>query len=268
MNIEVLLSCMHQKDTSIVPRSNIQTNAVVVNQCDEESVISETFVNKKGETHSIRFISTTERGLSRSRNMAIRNSIADVCVIADDDQTMYDNYAEMIASAYAEYPNADVIAFNFLRDDGTKKHDLKRPRNIGHIGALRISSIQITFRRKSVVDHNILFDEEMGAGTGHGAGEENKFLYDCLSHGLRIIEMPTVIARLNPGKPSSWFHGFDKRFFFNLGWTARRIMGGFFATLYAFYYCVSKYQLYKKDCSFTSALSAFLKGLFKPDSMS
>lgn len=264
MKIDILLSCMHKKDTSIVERSNIQTDTVVVNQCDEESVISETYVNKKGETHSIIFISTTERGLSRSRNMALRNSTADVCVIVDDDETMTDNYAEVIAAAYAENPKADVIAFNFVRADGTKKHELKRARKIGYIGALRISSIQITFRRESVAGHNIMFDEEMGAGTGNGAGEENKFLYDCLKHGLRIIEAPAVIARLNPGEPSSWFRGFDKKYFFDLGWSVRRFMGRFFATLYAFYTCVSKYRMYKKDCTFTAALCAFLKGIFKP----
>lgn len=37
MTISVLISCMHQKDTSIISRSNVRTNAVVINQCDRES---------------------------------------------------------------------------------------------------------------------------------------------------------------------------------------------------------------------------------------
>ena len=47
MKLNVLISCMHETDTSIVARSNIQTDAVVVNQCDTNSVIEYDFTNNK-----------------------------------------------------------------------------------------------------------------------------------------------------------------------------------------------------------------------------
>lgn len=37
MNLVILLSCMNQ-DKSIIQKSNIQTDIVVINQCDENNV--------------------------------------------------------------------------------------------------------------------------------------------------------------------------------------------------------------------------------------
>ena len=99
MKLILLISCMHEKDHSIIERSNVQTDVVVVNQCDKDSVDEFDFKNKKGETCHAKFINTTERGLSRSRNMAIRNAWGDVCLICDDDEWLSDDYADTIIKA-------------------------------------------------------------------------------------------------------------------------------------------------------------------------
>ena len=93
MTLNLLIACMHEKDTSIIKRSNVQSDVVVVNQCDHDSVEEFDFLNKKGITCHAKFINTTERGLSRSRNMAIENAQkADVCYICDDDEYLVDDY--------------------------------------------------------------------------------------------------------------------------------------------------------------------------------
>lgn len=38
MTLNILISCMHQKDASIIKRSNVQSDVVVVNQCDHDSI--------------------------------------------------------------------------------------------------------------------------------------------------------------------------------------------------------------------------------------
>ena len=48
MKINVLISCMHEKDTNIIQRSNIQTDVVVVNQCDKDCIEEWDFINKQG----------------------------------------------------------------------------------------------------------------------------------------------------------------------------------------------------------------------------
>ena len=74
--IEILISTMNQKDDSLINKMNLHCNSLIINQCSYDSV-------KKKD--AIRIINTTERGLSKSRNMAIENSIGDICIIADDD---------------------------------------------------------------------------------------------------------------------------------------------------------------------------------------
>lgn len=59
MNVVVLLSCMHQKDVNIIQRSNIQTDVVVVNQTDVDTVEEFDFMNRKGRRCHALFISTT-----------------------------------------------------------------------------------------------------------------------------------------------------------------------------------------------------------------
>ncbi len=256
---------MHQKDTGIVARSNIQTDVVVVNQCDTDNVQDETYLNNKGEERHIKFISTTERGLSRSRNMAIRNSTADICQIADDDETLDDSYTDIVTEAFQSHPNADVIAFGLsCGRDGHSNYSQKENK-INYLSALRVSSVQIAFRRKSIIDNGISFDVQMGAGTRHGAGEENKFLYDCLNKGLHCYYIPKVILRLNSNATSSWFNGYNEEHFLWLGWSSRRYMGRFMATAYAFYTSVTKYKLYKNNCSFLKATLSTLKGIYTPN---
>ena len=52
-------------------------------------------------------IYTTERGLSKSRNLAIANAKTDICLICDDDEIFVDNYEEIILNAY--YENKNVL---------------------------------------------------------------------------------------------------------------------------------------------------------------
>lgn len=223
MKIEVLISCMHQPDAGIIHRTNVQTDVVCINQCDRDSIEKFSFENKKGETCCATFVCTTERGLSRSRNMAIRHATGDVCLICDDDETLADDYAEVIAFGYTRYPNASLIAFALERKDCAKTY----PRSAGRLGFKQIfstSSLQITFKREDILQNSIFFDEKMGSGTGNGGGEENKFQFDCRAKGLGMYYVPGVVATINPGD-SFWFHGYTAKFFRNWGWSIRRILG-------------------------------------------
>lgn len=123
---------------------------------------------------------------------------------------MYNNYANLIESAFEENPYSDLIAFAL--DYSDKKYPRKRI-NIDYLNALKISSVQIAFRRNSILKNNIFFDERLGAGTGNGAGEEQKFLYDCLKAGLNIIFLPIYIGKVIDNSPSSWFHGYTQEYF-------------------------------------------------------
>lgn len=255
MTIDILISCMHQNDWSVIERSQLCGGAVIVNQCDTNGE-EERVVNGR----SVRMYSTTQRGLSRSRNMAIELSMADLCLLSDDDEIYADGYEDKLLKAFTDYPEADVLLFQVKNHLG--KTFSATPFTVGYLRALKFASWQIAFRRKSIVDAGIKFDTEMGSGTGHGSNEETKFLYDCLRKGLRLQYVPIEIAQLIPDNGSQWFKGFDATYFLNRGWSTARYMGIFFGTLYVSYFALRKYPIYGKDCSMWKAWTSMLKGIY------
>lgn len=211
MTVEVLVSTMMQTDFNLLNQMNIQTSAVVVNQCEKES-------EKVIEYNSNRilWIDTKERGLSKSRNMALCHATADICVLADDDEVFADGYARIIKSAFRGRPSASVFRFQVTGIEGIFKKYSDIPCRLGYIRALKISSVEIAFQREAVMAHKICFDELLGTGGRFSMGEENTFIYRCLEKGLKIVYEPEIIAGLHLGN-SSWFKGFDKEYFINKG---------------------------------------------------
>ena len=242
---------MNQLDFSLIEKSNLQNvPTLLINQ----SNVTEEEVLQNG-CHKM--INTPTRGLSVSRNLAIEKAESDICLISDDDELFVDNLEQKILSAYKQLPKADVIIFKISNRHtklGRKTKQLKK------IELLTVSSWQISFKTQSIISNNINFDKKLGAGSGNGASEENKFLLDCYKKGLKIYFVPTEIASLRD-QQSTWFMGFTEEFFFNRGKTTRYILGRFWATLYAFYFLIFKYNEYKKDISFFEAKKYLFKGL-------
>lgn len=252
MTLEVLVSCMHQKDGSLLERSRISGDAVVINQCSWEDYREYPTDHGTGRVYS-----TRQRGLTRSRNMAIQNARADVCLLCDDDEVFVPNYGQEVLSAYENLPQADVIIFKMVNRPPSfpdRIMELKFPKT------MKVSSWQISFRRQRLLDANVRFDELLGAGTGNGAEEELKFLLDCEKSGLKIYYVPTEIASVGQ-EQSTWFSGFTETFFENRGATTRYILGLLPASAYALYYVVRKKKLYQDQITPGKALSATFRGI-------
>lgn len=251
---QVLVSCMMQDDFSIIERLRIKSQALIISQHDKSFCRKEVINNRE-----VKLIATTERGLSRSRNMAILNSEADLCLFADDDEMFVDGYEKLICDAFQENPSYDLILFKLIRPDKTYPG---YPKRIGYLDALRSCSCQIAFRRLKVVRAGVKFDTEMGSGTGNGGGEDNKFLFDCLSSGLNVGYVPITIASVRQDK-SNWFFGYDDRYFFSKGWSNARIMGRFLATIYAIEFSIFKFPAYRSENTFTNAIIWHLRGIWR-----
>ncbi|WP_297904468.1 glycosyltransferase family A protein [uncultured Parabacteroides sp.] len=228
MTVEVLISCMYQKDFSIIQRSNVQTDALIINQCDIEKVEEFQFYNTQGKICHARMISTKERGLSKSRNMAIRYATGDICLFCDDDETLETDYETKISTSFERYPKESILIFKIKHP---KKRYSSQTYRIGYFKALRVCSCQIAFRRERIP---VSFCEKMGSGTGNGGGEENKFLIDCLKKGFKIRYIPLLIMSVSQ-TDSIWFHGYDATYWINRGWVAKMIYGKLVAYLYIIY---------------------------------
>lgn len=254
MKFVLLISCMHQHDKSILKRSNVQSDVIVVNQCDCDKVEEFNFVNKFGQTKHCTFVSTTERGLSRSRNMAISYTPDDtICKICDDDETLEDNYESTILNAYRELDGATIIAFE------VRRKDLSRPyptsiKKLNFLWCNRISSVQITFKIDDIRTKHICFDEQLGSGTGNGGGEDTKFMLTCWRNKLSCYFYPQNISALADNSGSQWFKGYDKLYFKNYGFTARKIYGLLLSFIAMPYYIFSHYKSISAQISVFRAL--------------
>lgn len=263
--IEVLISCMFQEGKDIIQKSNIQSDVLVINQCDEDSTQSFHFINNQGKTCLARVINTTERGLSKSRNKAISHAHGDICLICDDDECLTDNYPEIIKNSANEYPDFDVFAYRFKMPEHyyMKKTFWNEPKEINYASALKVSSIQLAFRLEYVKKNNILFDESVGSGMTKAGGEEKIFQHHCLKKGLRILYQPLTIATL-VASDSQWAHHiFSEAYFHDWGFYTKKLRWGKLgATVMCLLFAIKKKNAYKTKTTLKNALSAMLKGIW------
>ncbi|MGN1133176.1 MAG: glycosyltransferase [Oscillospiraceae bacterium] len=254
LKFEILLSCMNLVDTDIVNRSRIESDVLIVNQCNKDD-----YSQFDNNGKNVRLFSVNDKGLTKSRNFAINHSNADICLLCDDDETFKSGYEKKIVTAYERIKDADVIIFNI----GNRPAPFpKKVKELCYLDLFKVSSWQISFRRKSLQKYGIKFDENMGAGTGNGAEEELKFLTDCRKAGLKVYYCPFIIADVAQ-EQSTWFNGFDKEFFVNRGNTTRYILGFFPSIAYALYYCLRKRKMFGKDMRWYKALKYTCQGIFE-----
>ena len=167
MTLELLISTMHQDDHALLERMQVQSDAVVVNQCDREG---ETILEHRG--HRVVWIDTRERGLSRSRNMALAHATAELCMLADDDMIYRPGYAETVQAAFGRL-DAELIRF---RVEGIEKPFKTYPeteRRLHFFGSMRAASVELAFRRTALTARGLRFDERIGTGTEFLMGDTN-----------------------------------------------------------------------------------------------
>ena len=190
MKIEFLLSTVNRTNLDFLKKVfanfNIEDiNLLVINQCDRNNIKK---AKELKSTKRIKIISVEDRGLSKSRNLALSNSTGDICLIADDDIVYNPNIFERIKSDY-QNNSYDIITYSSkIGSQSSKKSQEKtliRPHNFRSL--FSIMSIQITFLRKSIIEKGLSFDTQFGVGSGtYASGEENIFIKDAIDRGLSI----------------------------------------------------------------------------------
>lgn len=213
MKIQVLVATMHQIDSSLIKRMNIQTNVIVGNQCDRCSDEVFSFNDFRAV-----YYNRKDRGVGYNRNVALSHS-EDNCILtfADDDMQFVDNYAQIISKAFKELPDADAIIFNIEtigRDMGRRKSTkIKRVR---FYNALNYGAARISVKSNSVKRENIFFHTCFGGGTRYSSGEDSLFIVDMLKHKFKVYVYPVCVAQVDQNT-STWFDGYTEKYFHDKG---------------------------------------------------
>lgn len=140
-------------------------------------------------------ISYKGRGISNSRNMAIKHATGELCLISDDDLSYVENINSIIIDAFAKNPDCDILTFQVGVSDASLFKCYREKEFVHNILTIgKVSSVEIAFRCSSITKHGLAFDEDFGLGSTFPTGEEAVFLADSLKKGLKIKYIPTIIV--------------------------------------------------------------------------
>lgn len=212
MEFQILMSTMRQSDLSLINKSNIKSNAIVINQTDKLDYQEEIINNKK-----IEFYSFPELGIGRSRNNALLKSEAKICLLADDDIEYVDNYERIILNEFEINQKADIIIFNLdaIKVSGLQVGNNKN-RRLNKLTFMPYGGPQIAFKRNRILEKNIWFSLLFGGGAKYGSGEDSLFLKQAIDSGLNVYTSDETIGLVDSTE-SSWFTGFNEKYLYDKG---------------------------------------------------
>ncbi len=213
MNLQVLASVMHQEnELKLLEKMNIQSDAIIINQCDSHDYKEIEYNNNK-----IKYFSFNERGIGLSRNNALMRANNEIILFADEDVIYDSQYKDIIINEFKNNPKADMILFNL---DSTNPErpipDNKKEKRIRIYNALKYGTVRIAARTAKVKNNNISFSLIFGGGSKYKSGEDSLFIVDALNKGLKIYTSTKKIGKVNQDE-SYWFEGFNEEYFYNKG---------------------------------------------------
>jgi len=220
MKVQHLISAVNAEPEELIKKMNIRTDAVLINQCGVDS--TESFQIEGG---LIEVYSYNEKGVGASRNHALEHGTGDILLFSDEDIVYLDGYADAIAREFEMHPEVDGLFFNvkvceerrtYYNEDFGKCH-------IWNAG--RYPAYSIALRKKSIEGKNIKFSTLFGGGAKYSCGEDSIFIKDCLKAGLKMYRTTVLIGEEIP-RPSTWFKGYDEKFFFDRGVMYHFLYGG------------------------------------------
>lgn len=205
MKLEVMLSVMNLKKEDL-DKMNITSKCTVINQCEKESF-------EKYKNFNI--YSYNELGNSNSRNRGLEHITEDIILLCDDDVVYSEDYEENIINDFKKNQKADVIIFN-MYSPNRKKRVIKRRKRLHIYNSLNYASYNIAFRKNAVIEKQIKFNTLFGPNAKYNNGTDTLFIVDMLKNKLKIYSSPVYIGTAY-NKDSTWFKGYNEKFFYNKG---------------------------------------------------
>lgn len=212
---EILCVTMHQKDFSKIHEMNIHSAVIFANQADRTA-----FEEYEFEGHWARMVTTNTRGISKNRNIAIeyKHSDAEIVMFADDDMRFFDDCEALVLNEFRKHPEADAIKFN-IRSVSERKISMNSITHYHKVGRRETGGwgvCALAVRSSVLQENNLWFNERFGTGSANYCGEDTIFIQELINKGVKLYASPVFIADIDQSV-SSWFRGFDKRYFVTMG---------------------------------------------------
>lgn len=211
MTLQLLVAAVNKNALELAEEMQIESDAIIVSQGNGFSYEEVTY-----NEHRIRYFSMEEKGVGLNRNTALLHADADLVLFADEDIVYEKGYQKKVTEAFEKYPQADMLLFNVQATEGREtyyNHEFGRVRwyNCG-----RYPTYSFAVKREKLIKNGIMFSLLFGGGAKYSNGEDSLFIRDCLKNGLKIYKVPVKIGN-EKERPSTWFHGYNRKFFFDRG---------------------------------------------------
>lgn len=197
-DLEIVLATMNRNSLDfLIPMFQCSSfsdfSILIVNQTQENNLLISEFP-------SVRVLNSFEKGLSKSRNLGLKNARGKILLIADDDVVFKNDFDSIIIDTYNKFPSATGISFYAEKPDGTlfKRSLSKTKEKISQLELFNILSIEMTFNSEMLAKLELQFDENFGLGSRFTMGEEAIFLSDVKSKNQQLIIEPQVIVVHSP----------------------------------------------------------------------
>ncbi|MCI0567078.1 MAG: glycosyltransferase [Acidobacteria bacterium] len=188
---------------------------------------------------NLRWIPTPSRGLSRARNLAVRESRGEILGFIDDDCLARRDWADSVARAFSSDPELAAVTGGSLPEPS----DCADPRILAattwHPSEVKIytrpvdpSTVGGGFNlsvRRSWLNRIGPFDPELGAGGRYRSAEDTDLIHRLLLRGGRIRYDPEVIVAHLPWRDGETQSAVEWEYGYGIAvWALKRIARGDF----------------------------------------
>lgn len=220
MRVQVLASVMNQTMKQIAEQMRLASDAVVINQCDRLG-----FEEMEYQGGLVRFYSFPDRGVGKSRNEAILRADGDICLFSDEDVVYEPGYAQAVSAEFEKNTNADMILFNIIVEEDRQTYHITDRKRVHWYNCGRYGAVSFAVKRDSLLASGVMFSQLFGGGARYSNGEDSLFLKEFMDKGYKVYTAPVTIGREVRKGDSSWFAGYNEKFFFDRGVLYRYLYG-------------------------------------------
>ena len=195
--LEVLISTMNRNsleflDAMFIHNDRSEFKILIINQTREDCIL-------ESDQFNIRVINSFEKGLSRSRNLALENAISTIVLISDDDVVYENGFHNTILKAFNEKPDACLI--NFKAKNFEEKPYRSYPNSDLKHNSKTIKGViswEIALNLNNLKKLNIKFDERFGLGSEFETAEEYLFAREVIvKNGMSYFYNAFIVSHPN-----------------------------------------------------------------------
>ena len=240
MTLETLVSCVQKNTDELAEIMNLDSDAIVINQCHENA-----YNEYEYKGHRICCYSFAERGVGLSRNNALLRAKADIILFSDEDIRYEDGYADVVIREFEKRPEADMLLFNFEVCEDRRTYHTEKETRVGRLNCGRYPTYSFAVRRERLHKAGVTFSLLFGGGAPYSNGEDSLFIRELIRKGFKIVALPVTLGREEP-RPSTWFTGYNEKFFYDRGVLYKPLYGRL-AGLMALRFVLLKQKMFFTD---------------------